>query len=279
MDYIEVKCNINTQKDVFSDIFIAELANLGYESFTETGEGFLAYIPSPNFNENYRGHLTKKYPDIEYTTEWKEIKEQNWNELWEQNYFNPILIDDECVIRSPFHLEYPKARFDININPKMSFGTGHHETTRLMVRQILKTEMTGKKVLDMGCGTGILAILAAMKGAKDVTAVDFDKWAYNNCLENIQINNVPFIKVILGTVGKIRKKNFDIILANINRNVLLKDFTKLASLLASNGKLIISGFYEEDVNDFQYLAENNYLAVKHKEKINNWTVVVYEKNV
>lgn len=187
-----------------------------------------------------------------------------------KNYFSPIIIEDQCVIKSSFHKDVPPCKYEIIINPKMAFGTGHHQTTRLMMQEILKIDFTNKTVLDMGCGTGILAILASMKGAKDLTAIDIDEWAYENIKENLETNNINNTEIQIGDASLLGAKKYDIIIANINRNVLLEDINIYSSILKKGGILLLSGFYIEDVNILETEANKWDLQLDYFVELDNW---------
>ena len=207
-------------------------------------------------------------PDFTISHTIEEIEQVNWNEEWEKN-FEPIDVNGKCHVRAPFH---PKtyAEFDIVIEPKMSFGTGHHETTHMMIQHLLETNVSNLKTLDMGCGTAILAILAEMKGAKPIDAVDFDNWCYLNSIENVERNNCKHITVIEGDASVLINKKYDIIIANINRNILLNDMAVYASCLNKKGLLFLSGFYKEDIPLIQQACEKHMLKFEEKLKRNNW---------
>ncbi|MBU2927399.1 50S ribosomal protein L11 methyltransferase [Winogradskyella psychrotolerans] len=228
------------------EILIAELGYAGFESFVENEEGVIAYIQKEEWNENILDAIYILGSDefeISYTFE--EIAQTNWNEEWEKN-FNPIVVDDVVSVRAPFH-EKPDTKFDLIIEPKMSFGTGHHETTHMMIQHILKNDFTNKSVLDMGCGTGVLAILAEKVGAAKLDAIDIDNWCYLNSIENVERNDCKNISVYEGDVKLLEGKIYDSIIANINRNILLADISEYAKCLNKNGSLFLSGFYKEDI--------------------------------
>ncbi|ULC58806.1 50S ribosomal protein L11 methyltransferase [Flaviramulus sp. BrNp1-15] len=251
------------------EILIAELGYAGFESFVETEEGVTAYIQKEEWNEDILDDihiLNSKEFKITYTFE--DIEQTNWNAEWEKN-FNPIIVDDQCSVRAPFH-EKPDTKYDIIIEPKMSFGTGHHETTHMMIQHILKNDFEGKSVLDMGCGTGVLAILAEMKGAKPIDAVDYDNWCYLNSLENVERNNCKHITVIEGDASVLKNKKYDIIIANINRNILLQDMKTYVSCLNDKGMLFLSGFYNDDIPLIQTECGRHLLKFAEKLERNNW---------
>ncbi|WP_299521413.1 50S ribosomal protein L11 methyltransferase [Winogradskyella sp.] len=230
-----------------SEILIAELGYVGFESFVESEEGVTAYIQKNDWNAFILEDIHILSSDeFKITYEFNEIEQTNWNAEWERN-FKPIVVDDLVTVRAPFH-EKPSTKYDIIIEPKMSFGTGHHETTHMMIQHILKNDFKEKSVLDMGCGTGVLAILAEKVGAMQLDAIDIDNWCYINSLENVERNNCEHISVYEGDVKLLDGKNYDIIIANINRNVLLADIPHYAKCLNANGILLLSGFYKNDIS-------------------------------
>ena len=252
-----------------TEILIAELGEAGFESFVENEEGVNAYIQKEDWLEGILENIQILNSDefeISYTEE--VIEQVNWNEEWEKN-FQAIEVDGRCVVRAPFH-EKPTVEYDIVIEPKMSFGTGHHETTHMMLQHILDTDVTNKKVLDMGCGTGILAILAEMKGAKPLDAIDIDNWCYLNSVENVERNNCKHISVYEGDVSLLEGKKYDIIIANINRNILLSDIHQYATCLNTDGMLFLSGFYTEDIPMITAECAKNKLKFERKLEKNNW---------
>ena len=256
------------------EILIAELGYAGFESFVETDEGVTAYIQKEECNDGILNDIQiLNSNEFEITFTFDEIEQTNWNKEWEKN-FNPIIVDDACSVRAPFH-DKPNTTYDIIIEPKMSFGTGHHETTHMMIQHILKNDFTNKSVLDMGCGTGVLAILAEMKGAKRIDAIDIDNWCYLNSKENIDRNNCNHISVYEGDTGLLKGKKYDVIIANINRNILLRDLSKYANCLNTNGILLLSGFYNSDISLIE--AACNELMLKFNEKIekNNWVALKF----
>ncbi len=276
MEYTKVTCTLTSGNEIARELLIAELGNIGYESFVETDTTVEAYIPTKDFAPELLGseNLTNnEFFEFSYTVE--VIADQNWNEVWEQNYFEPLLIEDQCMIRAPFHIDYPTAKYEIIINPRMAFGTGNHETTSLMIKAILELELTGKAVLDMGCGSGILAILTAMKGAAEITAIDIDEWSFNNAIENAELNNIGNIKVLLGDADLLTNQSYDVILANIQRNILLQDMKAYLQVLKSDGQLIMSGFYTTDLEAIDEKARSLGLKQVCTYEKSNWCVAVY----
>lgn len=274
MDFIQVAFTIEPAEEYICDILAADLGNINFDSFVFTETGMEAYVSSAQFDEVKLKELLADFAfeaNIQYVV--TPIETKNWNEEWEKHYFEPIVIGNECVIHSSFHKNIPAAKYDIVIDPKMSFGTGHHETTSLMIGELLKIELEGKTVLDMGCGTSVLAILASQRGAKKIVAIDIDTWCVENSIENIALNKVENIEVLLGGAELLKDMQFDIILANINRNILLADMAKYAACLSSGGELYMSGFYEEDIHLIEAEAFNHNLQLNDFTKKNNWVAV------
>lgn len=274
-DYLEYKFTIEPLQPA-AEILIAELGYAGFESFVENEDGVTAYIPVEEFDEEiFAGiHIMHSEEfDITYTS--SKIEQVNWNIEWEKN-FNPIIVDESCSVRAPFH-DKPDTEFDIVIEPKMSFGTGHHATTHMMLQFILKNNWEGKTVLDMGCGTGVLAILAKMKGAGEVDAVDIDNWCFQNTLENVERNACNTIKVYEGGAELLEGKRYDVVIANINRNILLEDIPIYAQCIIPEGLLFLSGFYTEDIPVIRERCEQYGLQyIEHLER-ENWTAVSFQK--
>ena len=257
-----------------SEILIAELGYAGFESFVETEDGVTAYIQKTDWHEGILNDVDiLNSSEFKITYTFSEIEQTNWNEAWEKN-FNPIVVDEVCTVRAPFH-EKPSTTYDIIIEPKMSFGTGHHETTHMMIQHILKTDFTNKSVLDMGCGTGVLAILAEIKGAKPIDAVDYDNWCYVNSLENVERNHCKNITVIEGDASILPGKTYDIIIANINRNILLNDMQTYVSCLNKGGLLFLSGFYNDDIPVIQEACERHMLKFDEKLERNHWVALKF----
>jgi len=261
-------------KELGSEILMAELGETAFESFMETETGLSAYVQKELWDENILNDiyiLTNKEFKITYTFE--EIEQVNWNEEWEKN-FEPIDVDGKCHVRAPFH-SMTDAEFDIVIEPKMSFGTGHHETTHMMIQHLLETDVTHLKTLDMGCGTAILAILAEMKGAKPIDAIDIDNWCYVNSIENAERNNCSQITVYEGDASLLAGKKYDLIIANINRNILLNDMQQYVDCLNPKGIILFSGFYNEDIPFIDESCTSKGLTFVKKLERNNWVSLKY----
>ncbi|MDR1091919.1 MAG: 50S ribosomal protein L11 methyltransferase [Prevotella sp.] len=278
MTYIEVKFTCTPNNEIVNSILSATIGEIGFESFVEDECGTTAYIQSDIFDEEKLQEVLNNLPveaEIIYT--FKSIKEQNWNEEWEKNYFQPLIIDNKCIIQSTFHNVPPTYDYNIYIDPKMAFGTGHHQTTELIIREILKGDFKGKSVLDMGTGTAILAILASMRGAGPITAIDIDQWAYDNAIENLNLNHIENVDVQIGGAELLGNRTFDIILANINRNILLNDIHIYSSVLNRGGYLYMSGFYEEDTPSIAEECNKNGLTLCYNTTKENWTAVKFAK--
>ncbi len=258
-----------------TEILIAELGYAGFESFVETEDGVSAYIQKDEWNAAILEEiniLNSKEFKIEFT--FSEIEQVNWNSEWEKN-FDAIEVDGKCTVRAPFH-PAKNFEYEIVIEPKMSFGTGHHETTFMMLQFILENNFQNKTVLDMGCGTAVLAILAEMRGASKLDAIDIDEWCFENSMENIQRNNCENISVYLGDASLLKGRKYDVVIANINRNILLNDMQIYSESLNDGGELYLSGFYTEDLPIITKTCNNLGLEfVENKEK-NNWVAAKFK---
>ena len=264
-------------KEPGSEILIAELGEKPFESFIETETGIVAYIQKDLcFDTVLEDIYILSSSEFKITYSIEEIDQVNWNEEWEKN-FEAIDVDGKCHVRAPFH-EKTNAEFDIIIEPKMSFGTGHHETTHMMIQHLLETDIEGKKTLDMGCGTAILAILAEMKGAKPIDAIDIDNWCYLNSIENAERNNCTEITVYEGDASLLKNKKYNLIIANINRNILLNDMQIYVDSLDKNGILLLSGFYNEDIPVIEESCIKKRMVFVKKFERNNWVSLKYVKS-
>jgi ribosomal protein L11 methyltransferase len=279
-NYIKTVFTVAPLDETATDVLAALLADAGYESFVPEEPGLTAYAPKALFDADATAVTVENFPldgySITYTHE--EIEGEYWNAEWEKNYFQPIVLGNQCVIHSTFHTDVPQARYDILIDPKMAFGTGYHQTTCHMLRAILASDMNGKSVLDMGCGTALLAILARKHGAADVVAIDIDEFAYENALENIALNDTADIEVRMGGAEALRDNDsFDYVIANINRNILLADMGRYAECMHSGSVLFISGFYTEDMPVLQEEAARHGLRYDGCDEDNRWAMMRFVK--
>ncbi|MBR4198525.1 MAG: 50S ribosomal protein L11 methyltransferase [Bacteroidales bacterium] len=274
MEYCEIKLTI-TPTVPFAEIIMAELGDAGYDSFVETDSGLLAYIPKNQYDEEKLKAVLRSVEGCQATYELATIPDQDWNAAWEKEH-QPVMVDNFCWIYAPFHQPNPNAEYNILIEPKMSFGTAHHPTTYMMLQLLNSEPLAGKRVLDMGSGTGVLSIFAEKRGAAYVEAIDNDEWAYRNALENLENNNCRNIKALLGDAALLTPdKRFDVVVANINRNILLRDMHCYTAVLAPGGTLLLSGFYEHDIPAIRAKAEASGLAFDHYESRQDWVAVKF----
>lgn len=274
MKYCEIIINHHADEESIT-LLTAQLLDLGYDSFLEEPDTLHAYIPMEQFAEDALKTLLDATSLVSGFSK-EEMPEQNWNAVWESNY-TPVRFGNFCYIRAPFHPEVKDVRFDLIIEPKMSFGTAHHETTSLMIEWLQEVDVKGKHVLDMGCGTGVLAILAEKLGAKDVLAIDNDEWAYVNSMENIERNKCEHTSVLLGDADALKGKTFDVIIANINRNILLADISAYATCLTEGATLLLSGFYTEDISAILEVCVANHLDNHQVKEKNRWVALKLTK--
>lgn len=280
MKYLEFIFHTEPCTEVVNDVLSAVLGEVGFESFVEQEGGIAAYIQTALYDEETLKSTLDSFPlaDTTLTYTYKEAEDKDWNEEWEKNFFQPIVIGNRCVIHSTFHHDVPQAEYDIVINPQMAFGTGHHETTSLIIGELLEADLQGKALLDMGCGTSILAILARMRGAAPCTAIDIDEWCVRNSLENIELNHVDNISVFQGDASILPDKGpFDVVIANINRNILLNDMKHYVARMNPGARLFMSGFYTDDIPAIREEAERNGLRFVHHKEKNRWAAVQFEK--
>lgn len=280
MDYQKITVIITPFEAWLRDVLMAGLGETGFESFVETETGFEAFIPENLYDEDRLDAILEEYLDeFSFEVNAETIESRNWNEEWEKNYFQPLVVAGRCVVRAPFHQDFPETEFQIVIEPNMAFGTGNHETTSMMLEYILEENMEGKTVLDMGCGTGILGILASMKGAAKITAIDIDEWSFNGATENAALNRVHNMEVKLGDASALGQETYDVIFANIQRNVLLADMQAYSKCLVPDGKIMMSGFYREDIPAIEARAEEFNLADAGFKIKNNWVAHAFTKKI
>ena len=276
MQYTEVTFNMEPAEP-WNDLLAADLGEIGFESFVTSEEGLVAYIDSREFDEEkMKGVETLNLDHVKISISVKPYEVQNWNEKWESN-FKPIDVEGKCLVYASFHNIEGNYDYRILIDPKMSFGTGHHATTYLILREMLDEDFSGKKVLDMGSGTAVLAILASMKGAAAVTAIDNNEWAFENARENVEKNNITNVEVLLGDETEIGSEKYNTIIANINKNIILSHLPIYAEALEPNGELFTSGFFEADATDIAEEAEKHGLKFIKKRSKDNWCVVHFQK--
>ncbi|ERM83798.1 ribosomal protein L11 methyltransferase [Rhodonellum psychrophilum GCM71 = DSM 17998] len=275
MQYLEFKISCLEE---YREILISELAEVGFDSFLETDEGIDAYIAEDLFDrEAYQAVIDQYVEAASILVKEGMMAKVNWNEEWEKHY-DPISIGDEVYVRASFHAPKIGVKHEIVINPKMSFGTGHHATTYLMLSHQLNVDHQGKRVIDIGSGTGILAIMAFKLGAEQIEAFDIDDWCVDNGNENFELNDMHSVKMGLGTIREVNPQGqFDIVLANINKNVLLDEMEVYGTLVKSKGKLLLSGFYEHDIVDIENAAAKYGLDLQAKKTKDTWASLIFEK--
>ncbi|WP_304403701.1 50S ribosomal protein L11 methyltransferase [Muribaculum intestinale] len=271
-DYTEVRLDLNPCTETHTDILAAMLAEAGYESFVPDSTGLTAYIRKEDFSPMALDHVIREFPmDTAISPSHSVVEGQDWNAEWEKNYFKPIVIDNLCAIHSSFHKDVPVCKYDILIDPKMAFGTGHHATTTLILRRLLAMDLSGRKVVDMGTGTGILAILADMRGAAKIDAVEIDEFAYENAKENVKLNNASHIALHHGDASTLATiRDIDLFIANINRNIITADLAAYADTLSPGASVVLSGFYEEDIPVIMKTAETLGLKYADHTVLDRW---------
>ena len=280
-DYIETRFQVDPCDEIATDVLAAILCENGYESFVPDETGLTAYVKKELFDSDVLTDVISTFPmDNKITLSYEIIEGQDWNSEWEKNYFQPIVVGDKCVIHSSFHNDVPSAEYDIVIDPKMAFGTGHHATTSLIIRQLLEMDLKDKDVMDMGTGTGILAILCAMRGAKNVSAIEIDEFAFVKAVENVRLNGVPQINVHHGDAALLKEENIvDVFIANINRNIITNDIDAYADDLKPKGLMLLSGFYEEDIPVIMEKAKILGLEYRSHSVQDRWSCLILEKMV
>ncbi|MCM1319744.1 MAG: 50S ribosomal protein L11 methyltransferase [Muribaculaceae bacterium] len=286
-DYQELRIDIKESSETITDLLASDLADVGYESFVPDETGLTAYIAADAFDPEVVEQIIAQFPiEIEVTVSDERVEGRDWNAEWEKNYFQPIVVGGECVVHSSFHKDVPEAKYDIVIDPKMAFGTGHHATTSLIIEYLLELAPRDKSLIDMGTGTGILAILAYKLGANPVTGIEIDEGAWQNAVENAAMNDASAIKLIHGDARALTQftlmdanpdMHADILLANINRNIILADMREYAAALKPGGTMILSGFYTQDVPLLEESAKLHGLKKVDQKSRDNWCAVRFIK--
>lgn len=278
-DYREVRINLNPSSETASDLMAAFLSDIGFESFVPDEQGLTAYIAEKDFNPEELRRVLEGFPmPVDVTASDTLVEGRDWNEEWEKNYFQPIVVGNQCVIHSTFHKDVPQARYDIVIDPKMAFGTGHHSTTSLILGYLLSMNLEGCSVIDMGTGTGILAILAMMRGASQATGIEIDPMAFENAIENVRLNSTN-VKLICGDASALESlEPADLFIANINRNIVLADMSAYVAALKKGGSMILSGFYEQDIPLLENRAASLGLTLAEKRIDNSWAAILFRKS-
>lgn len=271
-DYTELRLDINPCSETATDIMAAMLCEYGYESFVPDAKGLTAYIRRELYSPEEVDAVIADFPmECGITSHAIMIEGKDWNSEWEKHYFKPIIVGNRCVIHSSFHTDVPNAEYDIVIDPKMAFGTGHHSTTSLIIRRLLDMDLQGRKVLDMGTGTGILAILAAMRGATPVIGIEIDRTAKLNAEENVTLNRHPEIKILLGDASSLALVDgVDLFIANINRNIITADIKAYAATMKPGATMLLSGFYVDDIPVVSAAAEDAGISYKSFTEHDNW---------
>jgi ribosomal protein L11 methyltransferase len=278
MEYLKVSFSFEKIEEYQQDLLIAALADIGFDTFEESDSKLNAFIVESEFDQNKLDEVLKDFEtDFKSNYDIHKIKSENWNEEWEKN-FTPLIINDDCYVRATFHDQQPQYKYEIVIDPKMAFGTGHHQTTTMMMRYILDADVKDKVILDMGAGTGILGILASKRGAKEIVAIDNDDVCYRSAIENATLNEINNLTSLCGSKEMIPAQDFDVILANINRNILLDQISHYAAVLKPGGSIYFSGFYENPDLDMikEHCAKFNLNYTDHQ-KMNDWVAAKFVK--
>ena len=282
MEYVKVTYRTEDVEEWANDLLASMLGEVGFESFEETSRGIIGYCPAPSFDEEAMKQIVTELPiadasSIAYRIE--TIADQNWNAVWDQNGYEPIEISSECIVHASNKEISREYKYDIIINPVQSFGSGYHETTRMILNYLIDMDIDDKAVLDMGCGTGVLGILACLRGAGSLVAVDIDEWSWRNAIENIEANDIEGAEVVLGDASQLADfpNCFDIVLANINRNILLNDMESYIGTMTDNAQLIMSGFYLDDLEMIRQKAESLGLHYLDHKTDNDWTAVRFQR--
>ena len=282
MKYFEVVCKIQPFSETAADIFSASLSEIGFEAFTVEEDGVTAYIQQSEWSQEKMQEAIDNFflPDVAISYTCTEAPDEDWNQVWEEEGFQPVVVSDEIVVHDVKHTDVPQVEYDILITPRLAFGTGSHETTRLILRTLAQLDLAGKHVVDAGTGTGILAIMAIKRGASSVFAYDIDEWSVENTKDNLLLNHIyNNVEVRVGDSALLEgQQKADLLIANINRNILLADLPRFAASLKPEGKMILSGFYLQDIPALAEAAEQQGLSLKKTEKEDEWAMLLFESN-
>ena len=278
MQYKKVSIRLTPYNETAAALLTAQMGEIGFDSFEDTAEGIIGYAMESNYNEALLSELNPMVDGVSIQYSIETIADEDWNKEWEQNQFKPIVIANKCRIRSPYHDADKSIEYEIVIDPQMSFGTGYHETTTMMIEYLLEKNISNTTVLDMGCGTGILGIMAAKRGAQKVDCIDIDEWCYKNTQNNAKLNQVSNINIELGDASLLTTANkYDIIMANINRNILLADMQHYVNALKKGGTMMLSGFYTADANIVEAEAKRFGLQLVETKVLNDWNALYLSK--
>lgn len=275
-------CRIRPFSQDAADVLSAMLAEIGFESFSQTEDGLMAYIQQSVWNEAGMQEIIQNFclPEVEISYTLAEAPDEDWNQVWEEEGFQPVLVSDEIVVHDVKHTDVPQVKYDILITPRLAFGTGSHETTRLILRVLAQLDLAGKHIIDAGTGTGILSIMAVKRGAESVFAYDIDEWSVENTKDNLLLNHIyNNVEVEVGDSSVLEdKEKADLLIANINRNILLQDLPRFASSLKPKGQMILSGFYLEDVQTLAKAASELGFSLLKTENEGDWAMLLFEAN-
>ena len=282
MKYFEVTCKIHPFSKEAADILSANLAEIGFESFSETEDGLTAYIQQSVWDEDKMREAIQNFflPEVEISYTKAEAPDEDWNQVWEEEGFQPVVVSDEIVVHDVKHADVPQVKYDILITPRLAFGTGSHETTRLILRSLAQLDLEGKHIIDAGTGTGILSIMAVKRGAASVFAYDIDEWSVENTKDNLLLNHIyNNVEVVCGDSSVLEgQAKADLLIANINRNILLQDLPRFAEAVKEKGQMILSGFYLEDIKPLTEAASKLGFSLLKTESEQNWAMLLFEAN-
>jgi len=282
MRYFEVTCRIRPFSQDAADVLSAMLAEIGFESFSQTEDGLMAYIQQSVWSEAGMQEIVQDFclPEVEISYTVAEAPDEDWNQVWEEEGFQPVQVSDEIVVHDVKHTDVPQVKYDILITPRLAFGTGSHETTRLILRTLAQLDLAGKHIIDAGTGTGILSIMAVKQGAESVFAYDIDEWSVENTKDNLLLNHIyNNVEVEVGDSSVLEgQEKADLLIANINRNILLQDLPRFAKVIKEKGQMILSGFYLEDIQTLVEAASKLGFSLSKTENEGDWAMLLFEAN-